>query len=212
LAFIAFYSIEAQAKKHYGMEDMAQSDEQLPGLLATDLDRHFKQLVLVYQHRLYAFALRQVGNSLDAEDIVQEAFIRAYYALGDYPEERVQALKLQPWLFKITLNVFYSRLRTARLPQVPLDISEESMHLEIENDRREQPEVVLENSERIHELETLVCTLPQQYREVINLYYFEDLSYREIAELLNQPLGTVKSSLHRGTRLLRKTLETHKSK
>jgi RNA polymerase sigma-70 factor, ECF subfamily len=196
----------------YGMEDMAQSDEELPELLATDLDRHFKQLVLVYQHRLYAFALRQVGSSQDAEDIVQEAFIRAYYALGDYPVERVQTLKLQPWLFKITLNVFYSRLRMARLPQVPLDMSEESMHLEIENDRREQPEVVLEDRERILELESLVCMLPQQYREAINLFYFEDLSYLEIAKLLNQPIGTVKSSLHRGTRLLRKTLETQKSK
>ena len=191
---------------------MAQSDEELPGLLATNLDRYFKQLVLAYQHRLYAFALRQVGSLQDAEDIVQEAFIRAYYALGDYPPERVQALKLQPWLFKITLNVFYSRLRTARLQQVPLDISEESSHLEIENDRYEQPEVVLEERERIHELETLVCTLPHRYREAINLYYFEELSYREIAKLLNRPIGTVKSSLHRGTRLLRKTLETPKSK
>lgn len=193
---------------------MAQSDEELPGLLATNLDRYFKQLVLAYQHRLYTFALRQVGSLQDAEDIVQEAFIRAYYALGDYPPERVQALKLQPWLFKITLNVFYSRLRTAtaRLQQVPLDMSEESLHLEIENDRHEQPEVVLEERERIHELETLVSTLPHQYREAINLYYFEELSYREIAKLLNQPIGTVKSSLHRGTRLLRKTLEIQKSK
>ena len=191
---------------------MAQSYEELPGLLATNLDRYFKQLVLAYQHRLYAFALRQAGSLQDAEDIVQEAFIRAYYALGNYPPERVQALKLQPWLFKITLNVFYSRLRTARLQQVPLDMSEESLHLEIENDRHEQPEVVLEERERMHELETLVCTLPQRYREAVNLYYFENLSYREIAKLLNQPIGTVKSSLHRGTRLLRKTLETQKSK
>lgn len=191
---------------------MAQSDKQLPELLATDLDCYFKQLVLSYQHRLYAFALRQAGSPQDAEDIAQEAFIRAYYALGDYPAERILALKLQPWLFKITLNVFYSRLRTARLPLVPLDMSEESVHLDIENDWREQPEVALEDSERIRELEALVCTLPVQYREAINLYYFEDLSYREIAELLNQPLGTVKSSLHRGTRLLRKTLETQKSK
>jgi RNA polymerase sigma-70 factor (ECF subfamily) len=194
------------------MKDMAQSDQQLPELLATDLDRHFKQLVLAYQHRLYTFALRQVGSSQDAEEIVQEAFIRAYYALGDYPRELVQALRHQPWLFKITLNIYYSRVRTARLQQVPLDISDESKHLEIENDRQEQPEVVLEDSERAHELETLVCTLPQQYREAINLYYFEDLSYREIAELLNQPIGTVKSNLHRGTQLLRKTLETQKSK
>jgi RNA polymerase sigma-70 factor (ECF subfamily) len=69
---------------------------------------------------------------------------------------------------------------------------------------------VLENREGIRELEMLVHTLPQQYREAISLFYFEDLSYREIAELLNCPIGTVKSNLHRGTKLLRKTLETQK--
>jgi RNA polymerase sigma-70 factor (ECF subfamily) len=53
----------------------------LPALLATDLDYYFEQLMLVYQHQLYAFALRQVGNVQDAEDIVQEAFLRAYHAL-----------------------------------------------------------------------------------------------------------------------------------
>ncbi|HYK84836.1 MAG TPA: RNA polymerase sigma factor [Ktedonobacteraceae bacterium] len=189
---------------------MAVSDGQLSMQLAADLNRYFSQLVLTYQHRLYAFALRQSGSLQDAEDIAQEAFIRAYYALGDYPPERIRLIKLQPWLYKITLNVFYERLRHARLQLVPLDITEDSLHLDIEDDWREQPDVVLENREGIRELETLVHTLPAQYREAISLFYFEDLSYREIAELLNCPIGTVKSTLHRGTKLLRKTLETQK--
>ncbi len=185
---------------------MDQSDTDWPLLLATDLDHYFKELVLTYQHRLYAFALRQTGSSQDAEDIVQEALIRAYYALDDYSPQRLRALKIQPWLYKIALNVFYNRIRSSRLQVVPLDTSENSALLAIEGDWREQPDMLLEDTESLHELEALVARLPEQYREAVNLYYFESFSYREIAELLNQPMGTIKSSLHRGLRVLRTML------
>ena len=191
---------------------MAESDGQLSMQLAAYLDRYYPQLVLTYQHRLYAFALRQCGSPQDAEDIVQEAFIRAYYALGDYPPERIRFMKLQAWLYKITLNVFYGRLRKNKLECVPLDSSEENTLLDIEDDWRTQPDSVVEDREGIRELEALVHTLPEQFRAAISLYYFEELSYREIAELLNHPLGTIKSNLHRGTRLLRQTLEIQKSR
>lgn len=191
---------------------MMPSDGELPALLATNLDRHFKQLVLSYQQRLYTFILRQTGSLQETEDIVQEAFIRAYYALADYPAERIQSLKLQAWLFKITLNVFYRRMGHARLQLVSLDTSEASMHLTIEDDEYERPEHVAEERERLHELEAMVATLPPHYREAVNLYYFEELGYREIAELLNQPLGTVKSNVHRGTRLLRQALDVQRSR
>ncbi len=59
--------------------------------------------MLVYQHRLYAFALRQVGNAQDAEDIVQETFLRAHHALKDYSASRIRTLQLRQWLYKITL-------------------------------------------------------------------------------------------------------------
>ncbi len=190
---------------------MESHSEQLPdvrALLATDLDHYFQQLVLSFQQRLYAFALRQAGNPQDAEDIVQEAFIRAYHALADYPAERIRILKLQPWLYKITLNIFYRHRSGTRLECLPLDLSEESTFLEIEDDEREQPEKVLEAREDLRELEAMLSRLPEAYRVPISCYYFEDLSYHEIAELLNQPIGTVKSHVHRGMLLLRKTVET----
>ena len=185
---------------------MDQGDTDWPVLLATDLDYHFKELVLTYQHQLYAFALRQTGSPQDAEDIVQEALIRAYYALDDYSPQRLRALKIQPWLYKIVLNVFYNRVRSSRLQVVPLDTTENSALLAIEGDWREQPDMLLEDTESLHELEALVARLPEQYREAVNLYYFEGFNYREIAELLNQPMGTIKSSLHRGLRVLRTML------
>jgi RNA polymerase sigma-70 factor, ECF subfamily len=176
-------------------------------LLATDLDCYFQQLVLSSQQRLYIFALRQAGSPQDAEDIVQEAYIRAYHALADYPPERIRTMKLQPWLHKITLHIFYRHRSASQRSCLPLDLSEDSMLLEIEDDGREQPERVIEDREDMRELEALISGLPEQYRAAVNCYYFEELSYREIAELLNQPVGTVKSNVHRGTQLLRKTRE-----
>lgn len=189
---------------------MNRSDARLPELLAVDLDRHFQQLVQSYQPQLYAFLLRQAGSSLDAEDIVQEVFIRAYYALTGYPGERVRAIKLRAWLFKIALNTFYSPAWKRRLLCVPLDLSDDSALLEVEDNSREQPDMIVEDKERLRELEALVSTLPARHREAVNLYYFEDLSYQEMAELLGQPLGTVKSNVHRGVRLLRAALEMQK--
>ncbi|GAC1674184.1 MAG: hypothetical protein PVS3B1_14300 [Ktedonobacteraceae bacterium] len=175
-------------------------------LLATDLDRYFPQLVLSSQHRLYAFALRQTNSPQDAEDIVQEAYIRAYHALADYSAERIRLMKLQAWLYKITLHIFYRHASSTRLTGLPLDLSEDSLHLSIVDDGRDQPERVLEDREDLRELEAMVAQLPTQYRVAVNCYYFEELHYREIAEMLNQPIGTVKSNVHRGTQLLRKMM------
>src|SRR2546430_11706735 len=113
---------------------MASGNEQLPDvveLLATDLNGYFSQLMLSYQQRLYAFAWRQTGSPQDAEDIVQEAFIRAYHALADYPPERIRVIKLQSWLYKIPLHIFYRHRSSTRLQCIPLDLSEESALLEI---------------------------------------------------------------------------------
>ncbi len=186
---------------------MQPNGEQLPDLLellATDLNRYFQDMVLGFQQRLYAFAFRQTGSLEDAEDIVQEAFIRAYHALADYPAERIRMMKLQPWLYKITLNIFYRHRSGSRLQYMPLDLSEDSVLLDIEDDEREQPEKILEEREELRELEVLISQLPEQYQVAVSGYYFAELSYREIAELLNQPVGTVKSNVHRGVLLLRK--------
>ena len=190
---------------------MQQEDAALLALLATNLDRHFGELVLAYQQRLYAFILRQTGSVQDAEDIVQEALMQAYFALGRYTPQQVCSVALRPWLYKITLNVFYSRLRKTRLRYVPLDLTDNSIHLELEDDSTRQPETVLETRESLHELEILLNRLPEHYRTPINLYYFEGLSYREIAHLLNISINTVKSYLHRGIGYLRKAMTTQQN-
>ena len=192
---------------------MDPGDANILALLATDLRHSYERLVSIYWYRLKVFVLRQLESPQDAEDIVQESFVRAYYALERYPAERILALKIRPWLYKITWSVYCNYMERSKLQQsMPLDTSEDSALLELEDDGYEQPEEAFENEERRRELIALVDTLPQRYREVVSLHYFEDLSYQEIADIFNQPAGTVRVSVHRGIRQLRKALEACKSK
>ena len=186
---------------------MDQDDEVLLSLLATDLDSHFRQLVLLYQQRLYRLALRLTGNPQDAEDIVQETFLRTYHALKSYPELKVRALRLQQWLYTITLNIFRNRQRKPEQQSIQLDTSEDSLLLEIEDQSRGPDEEAYWH-ERQRELEVQVASLSEDYRAAITLHYFEDLSFAEIAELLNQPIGTVQAHVHRALRQLHKAIDT----
>jgi RNA polymerase sigma-70 factor, ECF subfamily len=179
---------------------MEPSEQELLALLAHDLRANFRHLVVRYQRRLYLFACRLSGSPQDAEDIVQEAFVGAYVSLENYPARRVLALRLQPWLYRVLLNVYNHHTRGARLRLISL---EESSYLEVEDRVEERPEVLFEHQERRQELESLVAALPERYRVAVTCYYFEQLSYQEVAELLDQPLGTVKSAISRGVGQLR---------
>ncbi len=182
-------------------------DEQmLSELLATDLTRHFREIVLRYQDQLYSFAYRLTGSGQDAEDIVQEALLGAYVTLGQYPATRIHTLRLRPWLYKVTLNVFRNSKRGMRLLLMSLDFSADGEVHEWLAAENERPEILYEEWESRQELEAQILALPERYRLAVTCYYYEDFSYQEIADLLDQPLGTVKSRLHRGVQILRKTL------
>jgi RNA polymerase sigma-70 factor (ECF subfamily) len=184
---------------------MDQGDQELLSLLASDLDGHFRQLVEVYQQRLYLLALRLAGRD-DAEDIVQEAFLRAYYALRGTPARKVRILNLRKWLTTITLNIFRNRTRKREQPVISLDLPENSTALDIA-DQALGPDEEAHWHEWRHELEGHIASLPAHYRIPVTLYLFEELSYAEIAELLDQPIGTVKAYISRAKYLLRQLLE-----
>ena len=186
---------------------MDQGDEELLALLATDLDGHFQQLVESYQQRLYLFALRLVGRPDAAEDIVQEAFIRAYYAIKGTPTRKSHILNLRKWLYTITLNIFRNCTRQREQHVTSLDLSENSAVLDIE-DRALGPDEEAYWHEWRDELEAHIASLPENYRPAITLYLFEELSYAEMADLLRQPIGTVKVYISRAKSQLRHLLET----
>ncbi len=175
--------------------------------LAEDLPGAYPLLLTRYQRAIYTFALRLAGAAPDAEDLAQEAFIAAYVSLENYPPERIRSLNLRPWLYRVALNVWRHSVRGARLRLVPLetptDDPADDYALPLPDDPRDRPDALLEQGERRQELEALVARLPERYRIAITCYYLEDLSYQEVADLLDQPVGTVKSTIHRGLRLLR---------
>ncbi len=174
--------------------------------LAVNLDGCFERLVLSYQGRLYAFALRISGNHQDAEEIAQDAFVHAYRALAGYDRTKIEALAIRPWLYQIVLNVFRNRVRGHKLKVVPLDELGRDSTTEPSDSEREQPESVFERGERTRELSAILAALPERYRVAVVLRHVEGFGYGEAAALLGQPVGTVKSNVHRGVELLRKAL------
>lgn len=194
------------------MKAMGLADEvRLRDELAEDLGGSFQRLVLAYQDRLYAFAYRVTGSRLDAEEIVQDAFVRAYRALRGYPEERVRELDLKPWLYRITLNLCRNRLRGRRVATVSLDQETDDGALDLPEDQGLRPDSIFEREERRGELARLVAALPERYREAVLLRYMEGISYAELASLLGQPVGTAKSNVHRGIELLRSAMVARES-
>jgi RNA polymerase sigma-70 factor (ECF subfamily) len=187
---------------------MQADDGDLAGLLAADVRGVFRSVVETYQHRLYSFTYRLTGSPHTAEDIVQETFVRAYVACMTYTPERVRTLKLRPWLYKVALNEFHHHARGGQLHVIPLDLSEGSQALALEDEAAERPELLVESREQRQELESALLQLPERYRIPIFCVYFEHLSYQETAELLDQPVGTVKSAVFRGVRHLRALLAT----
>jgi RNA polymerase sigma-70 factor, ECF subfamily len=168
---------------------------------------NFERIVDDYQRRLYGFALRMTGNREDAEEIVQDAFVRAYRALGKMSTEQRADLRLQPWLYTITLNVTRNRLRGKRPSNVALDaLADPDAILRVSHEGPPQPEAIVEQNTEIALVERALLQLPMHLRAAATLRFIEGRSHPEIAEILNQPIGTVKSHVHRAVRILRRIL------
>ncbi len=167
----------------------------------------FESIVDDYQRRLYGFALRMTGNREDAEEIVQDAFVRAYRALGKMSPEQRAELRLQPWLYTITLNVTRNRLRSKKPTNVALDaLADPDALLRATNEGPAQPEAIVERDADMALVEKALLQLPMHLRAAATLRFIEGRSHPEIAEILNQPIGTVKSHVHRAVRILRRIL------
>lgn len=175
--------------------------------LADDLDRAFEGLVIAYQDRLYRFSLRLGGDWRDAEEIVQDTFVRAYRALRGYEAARIRDLALRPWLYQIALNVARNRARRRALPTMPIERDDKGaggrQEEVLADDESRRPEQAAERAEIGATLTRLVAGLPTRYRAAVILRHIEGLTYPEVATALDQPLGTVKANIHRGVRLLR---------
>lgn len=205
-----FRLVMGQPEQNGGRAGTAMSqDEEFPARLAQDLDGSYEDLVRAYQDRLFSYALRVAGNREDAEEIAQDAFVRAYRALGTYPPERIRALALRAWLYQITLNVARNRLRGKKLRLVSLDhplSAQSETAWEPADDPGARPDARYAASRERADIATLVAGLPERYRAPLVLRYVEGLRLDEVAKVLKQPLGTAKSNVHRAIIALREAL------
>ncbi|MDQ6879302.1 MAG: RNA polymerase sigma factor [Candidatus Dormibacteraeota bacterium] len=158
-------------------------------------ERLFERMVREHQHRIFAVGFALTGSRHDAEEVAQDTFLRAFRALATYPPERIRELKQKPWLHRIAVNVVRNRARSAKPPTAELNGSE--------SDHSPGPESRALQRLEMDELACRLAGLPLRYREAVVLRHVHELSYEEVADALDQPVGTVKSNVHRGLKLLR---------
>jgi RNA polymerase sigma-70 factor, ECF subfamily len=165
----------------------------------------FGEIVEIYKNSVYQLCFRMLGNSHEAEDIAQEAFLRAYVNIKSFNQD----LKFSTWLFRIATNLCIDRIRKKK-PDYYLDAEVAgteglTMYSQIPSETK-LPEKELESLELQETVQKEILKLPEKYRTAILLKYIEDLSLNEISEILDLPLGTVKTRIHRGREALRQQL------
>lgn len=176
-----------------------ETRDDLRARLAVDLDGTFPALVRAEQDLVYGIALRSTRDAGAAEELAQDAFVRAYRALATYDAARIGELRLRAWLARITLNLCRNRARSRRgaPTEVPIEAIAEP------TDPALRPEPAALAREARADWGRRLAALPARYRLAVELRHVHGLSYDEIATALDRPLNTTKTHVHRGLALLR---------
>jgi RNA polymerase sigma-70 factor, ECF subfamily len=178
---------------------IVETDEALLRAYVGGQTRAFATLVARYQRELYHFLARFLGDRAVAEDIFQEAFLQVHESAPTFDVER----KFRPWLFTIAANKARDYLRSKnRHPTSPLDapingdVDGNHHYVDLLEAASELPEGPLAREELRAAVQHIIDDMPHHLREVLLLGHFHEFSYKQIAEMLHLPLGTVKSRLH----------------
>lgn len=168
----------------------------------------FNMLVTKYEHMVFSLALRIMKSREDAEDVTQEVFLNAYNHLADYQSR----FKFSTWLLKITKNQALYRLRGAKNRPVPsedLDVLSSAAPDSVQP-HQQNPEDTAERNEFKGVVLDIMNTLPDKYRLTLMLRHMFERSYQDISDILEMNIGTVKTNIHLGRKLLRQKLEAKK--
>jgi RNA polymerase sigma-70 factor (ECF subfamily) len=185
-------------------DDMTKSDQELIREIQSGTTSSFRVLVERHKDKAFTLALRVLRQRTEAEEALQDAFLRAFQALDDFRGDA----KFGTWFYRIVYNVCLTRLGRTKQDTVHLsfqDDEDEKITLQIASDDC-LPDEVLEQSEFMTLISQEIERMPEHYRTIITLYYINELSYEEMSDVLQLPLGTVKTHLFRGRALLRSTM------
>lgn len=168
-------------------------------------------LLLPLLNSAYGTAMHLTRNRADAEDLVQEASLLACRGFGTFE----QGTNFKAWFFRILTNCFYSKYRKRKREGTQLELEDSpELYLYCQtaaaglHARTEDPATAVMSRLDSEQVGSAIDALPEEYRVVATLYFLQDFSYQEIAEVLAVPVGTVRSRLHRGRRMLQKALWT----
>ena len=166
----------------------------------------YKELLENYRGAIFNLLYKMVRNKEETEDLVQEAFIKAFRALPSFNEEYA----FSTWLYKIAINNCIDHMRKKRLKTYSMDKPVQSKDGELDRefpDTSMSPDKQVLHEERTNIIETAIDELPENYKVAIILRHSEEKAYEEIAEILNIPLGTVKARIFRAREMLKKKLK-----
>ncbi|MGG1572624.1 RNA polymerase sigma factor SigW [Fictibacillus sp. NRS-1165] len=163
----------------------------------------FEGLVEIYKDKIYRLCYRMVGDSHEAEDLAQEAFVRAYINIDKYSG----SYKFSTWLYRIATNLCIDKLRKKK-PDYSMDAEipgteGATLYSQVAG-ADPLPEEEVEEKEKRDHLQQEIMKLPEKYRTAILLKYVEDLSLEEISSVMDLPVPTVKTRIHRGREALKK--------
>jgi RNA polymerase sigma-70 factor, ECF subfamily len=175
----------------------------------TRVQTEFEELFSPIFQMAYGTAMRLTRNRTEAEDLVQDAALLAYRAFGSFQ----RGTNFKAWFFRILTNAFYSRHRKEKHEKANLS-SDDVPALYLYNKtaeaglhgRESDPASAIMDQLDTEQVSEALEALPTEYRVVATLYFIQDFSYQQIAEVLECPVGTVRSRLHRGRRMLQKAL------
>lgn len=188
-----------------GAADHAPDDTALARLARDGDGQAFGALVARHQQSVFNVCYRLTGERREAEDMAQEAFIRAYQRLRTFDPAR----PFGPWMRRVAANVCLNQLQTKRPAVFSLDDETDTRAASLQADEAGDPGIAHERRANANAIQSALLALPAHYRAVVELCHFQEMSYAEASATLRLPVSDVKSHLYRARQTLAKRLGQH---
>ncbi len=170
------------------------SDEEVIAHFKQNKDQEsFNKIVLKYKDRLFNFILRYLSNTQDAEDVLQDIFIKVYFKINLYDERKSSFVT---WVFTVTRNTVFNKLKQKKMVRLDYD----NMSLESNQGNNFEDDEIVQKA---------INVLDNKYKDIVLLYYMEGFKYKEIADILKMPINTVKTRLNRAKGILKNELKNN---